>query len=135
MAASRHPKGGLLIAALLGACAVWSLFTHPRLAPALAAFAVAQMAMVIFWMRARAGRPSPELIRAYLGVSYLGLAYLVAAVAADSGGVMTSRFLLVSVLYWPSAGRRGPARMAAHRANPHARGRRSPSMTPALGRQ
>ena len=95
MAASRHPKGGLLIAALLGACAVWSVFTHPRLAPALAAFAVAQVAMVIFWMRARAGRPSPELIRAYLGVSYLGVAYLVAAVA---GGPSTTRFWIVLVV-------------------------------------
>ena len=95
MAASRHPKGGLLIAALLGACAVWSVFTHPRLAPALAAFAVAQVAMVIFWMRARAGRPSPELVRAYLGVSYLGLAYLVAAVA---GGPSTTRFWIVLVV-------------------------------------
>ena len=65
---------------------------HPRLAPALAAFAVAQGVIAIFWLRARAGRPSPELIHAYLGVSYLGLVYLVAAVA---GGPSTTRFWII----------------------------------------
>ena len=95
MDAGRHPKGRLFSAALLGACAVWSFFTHPRLAPALAAFAVAQAAMAIFWLRARAGRASPELIRAYLGVSYLGLAYLVAAVA---GGPSAMRFWIILVV-------------------------------------
>jgi hypothetical protein len=46
-------------------------------------------------MRTRAGRASPELIRAYLGVSYLGLAYLVAAVA---GGPNTTRFWIILVV-------------------------------------
>jgi hypothetical protein len=69
--------------------------SQPRLAPALAAFAVAQGAMAIFWLRAGAGRPSPELIRVYLGVSYFGLAYLVAAVA---GGPSTTRFWIILVV-------------------------------------
>jgi hypothetical protein len=56
---------------------------------------VAQAVMAIFWSRARAGRPPSELIRAYLGVSYLGLAYLVAAVA---GGPSTTRFWIILVV-------------------------------------
>jgi hypothetical protein len=95
MGFQQRSHGRLFIAALLGGSVLWSLFTHPRLAPGLAALALAQGLLASFWMRARAGRPSPRLISAFLGAGYLGLAYLVAAVVA---GPNTTRFWIVFVV-------------------------------------
>jgi hypothetical protein len=90
-----RPSGPLFIAALLGGFAVWSVFAHPRLAPALTAFAVGQALLAIFWMRARAGRPSSQLISAFLGVGCFGLVYFAAAVV---GTPNTTRFWIVFVV-------------------------------------
>jgi uncharacterized membrane protein len=93
MGIQQRSHGRLFIAALLGGSALWSLLTQPRLAPGLAALAVAQGLLASFWIRARA--PSPRLISAFLGTGYLGLAYLVAAVVA---GPNTTRFWIVFVV-------------------------------------
>jgi hypothetical protein len=95
MSIQQRSHGRLSIAALLGGSALWSLFTHPRLAPGLAALAVAQGLLARFWVHARAGRLSPQVISAFLGTGYLGLAYLLAAVVAAPN---TTRFWIVFVV-------------------------------------
>jgi uncharacterized membrane protein len=92
MATDKRLRGRLFTAALLGGVAVWSVFSYPRLTPGLAALALAQGLLALFWTGATAGRPSPRLISAFVGVSYLGLAYLAAAVV---GPPSTTRFWLV----------------------------------------
>ena len=64
--------------ALLGGLAVSTVVTDPWLSPGLAGLAVGQALLVVFWLRAASGRASPGLMLGFLGLSYSGLAYLVA---------------------------------------------------------
>jgi hypothetical protein len=102
----QSPQGRFFTAALFAGLTGWSILSHPRLAPAMAAFAVAQGLLAIFWMRARSGR---LLVPGYLGASYLGLAFLLAgAVDEPSGGRFWIIFAVVGAIFVPvwAAGRR-----------------------------
>ena len=66
--------------------------TRPWVAPGFAALAVAQALWLVFWVRIPLGRNPAGPILGFLGLSYLGLAYLVAVLV---GTPETARFWLV----------------------------------------
>jgi len=93
----------LFAAALFAGLTGWSLLSHPRLAPAMAAFAVGQGLLAIFGMRARNGRPSPRLVPGYLGATCLGLAFLAAAAVGEpSAGRFWIVFAVVAAIFAPT---------------------------------
>ena len=80
--------------ALLGGLAVSTVVTDPWLSPGFVALAVGQALLVAFWRRAGSGRASPGPMLGFLGLSYAGLAYLVAVLV---GTPQTTGFWLIFI--------------------------------------
>jgi hypothetical protein len=83
-----------LTVVLLGLLTGWAAVTRSWTAPGLAALATAQALLSAFWLRARSGRPAPGALLGFVGLSYFGLVYLVAAFV---GPPATARFWIVFV--------------------------------------
>src|SRR2546421_9036388 len=80
------------IAALLSGLAVWAAVTHPWFAPGFAALAGARIVLLLWFPRVRAGHHVFGPGVAFIGLSYVGLAYLV---AVQLGTPLTARFWLI----------------------------------------
>lgn len=75
-----HLKGRAFNCVLFAGLAVWTGFSHPWVTPAFVALAAGQAMLVVFWLRVRAKRFSFRFVIAFVSLSYVGLAYLVAIV-------------------------------------------------------
>ena len=80
------------LTAALGAGLAWAVVRHSWLVPGLASLVAARVVMHIGVARAGGGRHGPGPIVGFIGLSYLGLAYLV---AAQIGRPPAARFWLI----------------------------------------
>jgi len=85
-------KQRYFIVLVFAALTVWAAVTHPWIAPGLAALAAGQTLLAAVWLRAGSGRASPALLLGFIALSYVGLAYLVAALI---GTPATAHFWIV----------------------------------------
>lgn len=87
--------------ALFSGCTLWAVLGDARLVPGFAALAAGQGVLVIWWLRP-AAQASAGLIVAFLGASYLGLAYFVGVIV---GAPSTTRFwvtfIVIAVIFAP----------------------------------
>jgi hypothetical protein len=90
----KRPYLHLVNFALIGAFTLWTVLVDVRLTPGFAALTVGQGALVIWWLRP-AAQASALLILAFLGASYLGLAYCAGAIV---GAPSTTRFWVIFIL-------------------------------------
>jgi hypothetical protein len=91
MAFGKRPYFHLVNFALFGGFTLWTASADVRLTPGLAALTVGQGVLVIWWLQP-AAQASALLILAFLGASYLGLAYFV---GASVGTPSTTRFWVI----------------------------------------
>ena len=85
-------KLGLFNVAVFAGLTLWTAVARPWVGPGFAALAGARALSLVFWMRLPLGRDPTGPILGFLGLSYLGLAYLVAVLV---GTPETARFWLV----------------------------------------
>ena len=85
-------KQRYFIVAVFATLTVWAAVTHQWIAPGLAALAAGQTLLAAVWLRAGSGRASPALLLGFIALSYVGLAYLVAALI---GTPATAHFWIV----------------------------------------
>jgi hypothetical protein len=85
-------KGRYLTVVLLGVLTAWAAGTRSWLAPGLAALAIGQGLLAVFWLRARSGSPAPGALLGFLALSCSGLSYLIAVLV---GPPETTRFWIV----------------------------------------
>jgi hypothetical protein len=85
-------KARYLTGALLGLLTAWAALTRSWLAPGLAALAIGQGLLAVFWLRARSGSPAPGALLGFLALSCSGLSYLIAVLV---GAPETTRFWIV----------------------------------------
>ena len=101
MALGKRPYLHLFNFALVSGCTLWAVLMDARLAPGFATLAVGQGVLVIWWLRP-AAQASARLILAFLGASYLGLAYFVGViVGAPSSTRFWVTFIVAAVIVAP----------------------------------